>query len=429
MQIKSARIFARAVAGLILVMLGCGFAYIKNTSTGLPIKWPAGQIVMTPGTIPMRIYPENTTVLTDGNTQASSIQAAMQDPSRGWNQNLGDVQFTNQVLAVGGSGMDNNGINEIFFSPNVYGMAFGTDGTLAVTTAWYSGNQRVEADIIFNTTYTWDSYRGALHGGNLEDLQRVVLHELGHVLGLDHPDDAGQTVTAIMNSHISNLDSLAADDIAGGQSLYGPPGTPANNNFANAIAITLVNNAATVTGYNTMLYMLNNPPSFPSSDKEAGEPNHAGNIGGRSVWWKWTAPSSGMATLTTQGSVFDTTLGVYVGPAVNSLTTIASNDDVQPGMVQYSSVTFTATGGVTYYFGVDGFNASDGNGADSGAVTLNLSLTSSGTTTTSTTSTSTSSTIPPTPGGGGGGGGAPSVWFFGALSLLACARRMFPKKG
>jgi hypothetical protein len=360
-----------------------------------------------------------TRTLMDGTTEATCIQNAMKDPSRGWNQYLGDEQFAPTIVAPGTAGMDNNRVNEIFFSGTVYGMAFGSDGTLAVTTEWYSGNQRVEADTIFNTAYTWDSYRGPLLNSPV-DLQRVALHELGHVLGLDHPDTNGQTVLAVMNSHISNTDSLTADDIAGGQSLYGPPGIPANDNFESAINITLTNNAAVVTVFNT------------NASKELGEPNHAGNIGGHSVWWKWTAPSSGMVTLTTQGSVFDTTLGVYVGSGVSALTTIASNDDVQDGIIQYSSVTFNATGGVPYYFAVDGFNANDGNGADSGAVTLNLSFTSSGPTTTSTTtSTSTSSTIPPTSGssGGGGGGGAPSVWFFGALSLLAYARRMFPKKG
>jgi hypothetical protein len=84
-----------------------------------------------------------------------------------------------------------------------------------------------------------------------------------------------------------------------------------------------------------------------------------------------------------------------------------------------------------HYFAVDGFNANDGHGADSGAVTLNLSFTSTGPATTTTTTTTT--TIPAGPplssGGGGGGGGAPSGWFLGALGLLACLRRMFPKKG
>ena len=41
------------------------------------------------------------------------------------------------------------------------------------------------------------------------------------MLGLDHPDENGQRVTALMNSIIGNLDALTADDIAGALSLYG----------------------------------------------------------------------------------------------------------------------------------------------------------------------------------------------------------------
>ena len=63
-------------------------------------------------------------------------------------------------------------------------------------------------------------YRGPLRP-NFYDFHRVALHEFGHVLGLDHPDQAGQSKVAIMNSVISNLDSLAADDIAGVDFLYG----------------------------------------------------------------------------------------------------------------------------------------------------------------------------------------------------------------
>lgn len=64
------------------------------------------------------------------------------------------------------------------FAADIFGKAFG-DTTLAVTTTWYSGNRRTESDIVFNTKYTWDSYRGVKRTG-IVDLQRVAIHELGH---------------------------------------------------------------------------------------------------------------------------------------------------------------------------------------------------------------------------------------------------------
>ena len=55
----------------------------------------------------------------------------------------------------------------------------------------------------------------------------ILTHEFGHVLGLGHPDEAGQSVDAIMNSvfgpDIFNAE-LLPDDIAGIQALYGEPG-------------------------------------------------------------------------------------------------------------------------------------------------------------------------------------------------------------
>ena len=205
------------MATMVLVSAAWGYVFITNPSSGQPIKWPAGPIAM-------KIKTDNITVLSDGTTRATSIQAAVQDATRGWNHYLGTVQLSPQIVAVG-DGADGNAINEIFFSITVYGANWDSN-TLAITTAWYYSNQRTEGDILFNPTYTWDSYRGASRVTSANgpyDIQRVALHELGHVLGLDHPDENGQSVTALMNSIIGDIDSLQPDDINGAQALYGAP--------------------------------------------------------------------------------------------------------------------------------------------------------------------------------------------------------------
>jgi hypothetical protein len=134
-----------------------------------------------------------------------------------------------------------------------------------------------------------------------------------------------------------------------------PSPTPVNNNFSNAQVIS--GSSGGVNGSNV------------NATKEIGEPNHAGNVGGKSIWYRWLAPASGNVTLTTQGSNFDTLLGVYTGVAVNVLSTVASNNDESPPAVLTSRVTFAATSGTTYRVAVDGFNGASGN------VTLNWSLT------------------------------------------------------
>jgi hypothetical protein len=90
-----------------------------------------------------------------------------------------------------------------------------------------------------------------------------------------------------------------------------------------------------------------------TATKESGEPNHGNATGGKSLWWTWTAPASGLVSVSLDGSSFDTTLGVYQGTAVNSLTSIAQDDE--SGAASCSRVIFTATAGATYQIAVDGY--------------------------------------------------------------------------
>jgi hypothetical protein len=78
------------------------------------------------------------------------------------------------------------------------------------------------------------------------------------------------------------------------------------------------------------------------------------------VWFNWRAPRTRNVTISTGGSNFDTLLGVYRGPAVNSLTPVARNDDVVPGVLT-SRVSFRAIQGALYRIAVDGYNGAFGN--------------------------------------------------------------------
>ena len=92
--------------------------------------------------------------------------------------------------------------------------------------------------------------------------------------------------------------------------------------------------------------------------KEPGEPTIAGNAGGKSVWWQWRAPRTGLVKIQTTGSSFDTLLGVYTGTALANLVLVASNDDAN-GTVQ-SEVTFPAQAGTNYQITVDGVDGASG---------------------------------------------------------------------
>ena len=94
---------------------------------------------------------------------------------------------------------------------------------------------------------------------------------------------------------------------------------------------------------------------------EAGETNHAGQPGGKSLWLRWRAPATGVAEFSTEGSAFDTLLAVYVasgGSNVNNLAPVVSDDD--GGTNATSRVRFNADASVEYQIALDGLAKSEG---------------------------------------------------------------------
>lgn len=134
---------------------------------------------------------------------------------------------------------------------------------------------------------------------------------------------------------------------------------PPNDNFANAQTISGV--TGTFTGTNV------------AATKESGEPTHALNRGGGSIWYKYTSPGNGVLVLTTLGSGFNTLLAVYQGTALSNLKLVAANDNLDENNVfsPASRVRIGAKTGDVFYIAVDAHN----NGSlPTGSMQLNLSF-------------------------------------------------------
>lgn len=138
--------------------------------------------------------------------------------------------------------------------------------------------------------------------------------------------------------------------------LLAAQGAPSNNAFASATVVS--GNSGLVSAWNF------------NATAEASEPSHAGQAATRSIWFKWTAASSGWLTMHTQGSAIDTLLGAYTGTSVGAFSVVASDDDsgggngsgagTGSGAYGTSSATWPVVAGQTYSVAIDGKNGSSG---------------------------------------------------------------------
>ncbi len=84
-----------------------------------------------------------------------------------------------------------------------------------------------------------------------------------------------------------------------------PP--PPNDHFAQALPIVGTDYPIPLDGYNV------------GATPETAEPGHDGPPALQSVWWNWTAPARGLATLVFTETSFAPRLGVYTGDALGAL--------------------------------------------------------------------------------------------------------------
>lgn len=158
----------------------------------------------------------------------NAAEAALLVGMNAWNTQ-GRALFS---LVYGGRVSDtsiaNDGRNVVLFRNDSSGAA------IATTYTWKMGNTLIDADIIFwDGPYTFVAEGDSCSGGAY--IEDIAAHEFGHALGLGHSGDLAATMVSGYLYCSKELRSLAADDIAGIQSLYG---VDRSGNTAPAVSIS-----------------------------------------------------------------------------------------------------------------------------------------------------------------------------------------------
>ena len=139
--------------------------------------------------------------------------------------------------------------------------------------------------------------------------------------------------------------TLGTSDPGEGGARVGTSAAPVNDGFATPSA--LEGARGVVLGANV------------GARKEPGEPDHAGDPGGASVWFRWTAPKDVEVTFTTSLSALDSVLAVYTGDRLETLTPVARSVG-DPAAPEWATVTFGATAATPYSIAVDGSRGATG---------------------------------------------------------------------
>jgi hypothetical protein len=144
-----------------------------------------------------------------GSGDPAALRRAVRDAAMRWNAVIGRPFF--QLRFDGGThGATANGRNEIFFAPALAGGPF-----FAAVAIERKGLLRVESDVQLNPSHAWFAYRGPLWhtdaGERIPDLYRVMLHELGHIMGMRHAEP--ETAPSVMRARMSDIDDFTRGDL------------------------------------------------------------------------------------------------------------------------------------------------------------------------------------------------------------------------
>lgn len=169
------------------------FAFLSDEGC-LPdpvVRWPDARVVFD-----CRFFADPDTGIDCGGDAATCVQLCRAS-AQSWNAGLpGRFSFAEATPAEpvdfcdGGDGRTSIGGSRRFCDGGGLG-----SNTLAVTSLFFFergplAGRITQADIVVNQAFEFDQ----------ESFQAAVTHELGHVLGLDHPDECGRDFNVVMRS-------------------------------------------------------------------------------------------------------------------------------------------------------------------------------------------------------------------------------------
>ncbi len=212
-------------------------------------------------------------------------------------------------------------------------------GQPATASVWFRYNAATGGIVTIDTcSSNFDTVLEVYTGTTLSNLDSVASSD----------DDCGIRSTVSFLATAGTSYPVAVDGVDGATDTlvlhWTAPTRPANDDFANARALT---------SYPGSLTMVTD-----GATAQNGEPAHDGNPATASVWFQYQASTTGLVTIDTCNSDYDTILAVYTGTKLSGLTPIASSDD---DCGAQSSVSFLGTAGKSYAVAVDGTDGDTGN--------------------------------------------------------------------
>ena len=156
--------------------------------------------------VPVRVYTAGNASVTDGDGGVTAVVNAV----KAWN--VVSSSSTNQQAVRGQA--------PATITLNNNGKICNGSCLAATLTGYYTGNTIYDADVYTTTRYPFFSSRESDGCSGEYDIDGVMVHEVGHVIGLGHSNVAGATMYPSVSACNTANRTLEADDIAGKNALY-----------------------------------------------------------------------------------------------------------------------------------------------------------------------------------------------------------------